>query len=89
MQDSHKKGSGMWDQAPLPDPDTSHVAVQMLALVYVSVPCQIYLRWLEIVSWCARPGPLIACAHASTPGSRRCTFNDLVRSKILQNLYFD
>ena len=47
------------------------------------------LRWLEIVSWRARPGPLIACARASTPGSRRCKSSDLVHSKILQNLYFD
>ena len=47
------------------------------------------LRWLEIVSWRARPGPLIARARASTPGSRRCKFSDLVPSKILQNLYFD
>ena len=37
-----------------------------------------FLRWLEIVSWCARPGPLIARACASTPGSRRCKFSDLV-----------
>ena len=47
-----------------------------------------YLRWLEIVSWRARPGPLITRARASTPGSRRCKFSDLVPSKILQNLYF-
>ena len=47
------------------------------------------LRWLEIVSWRARPGPLIARARASTPGSRKCKFSDLVPSKILQNLYFD
>ena len=47
------------------------------------------LRWLEIVSWRARPGPLIARARASTPGSRRCKFSNLVPSKILQNLYFD
>ena len=47
------------------------------------------LRWLEIVSWRVRPGPLIARARASTPGSRRCKFSDLVPSKILQNLYFD
>ena len=47
------------------------------------------LRWLEIVSVRARPGPLIARARASTPGSRRCKFSDLVPSKILQNLYFD
>ena len=47
------------------------------------------LRWLEIVSWRARPGSLIARARASTPGSRRCKFSDLVPSKILQNLYFD
>ena len=37
-----------------------------------------FLRWLEIVSWRARPGPLIARACASTPGSRRCKFSDLV-----------
>ena len=36
------------------------------------------LRWLEIVSWRARPGPLIARACASSPGSRRCKFSDLV-----------
>ena len=47
------------------------------------------LRWLEIVSWRARPEPLIARARASTPGSRRCKFSNLVPSKILQNLYFD
>ena len=47
------------------------------------------LRWLEIVSWRVRPGPLIARVRASTPGSRRCKFSDLVPSKILQNLYFD
>ena len=47
------------------------------------------LRWLEIVSWRAQPGPLIARARASTPGSRRSKFSDLVPSKILQNLYFD
>ena len=47
------------------------------------------LRWLEIVSWRARPGPLIVRARASTPDSRRCKFSDLVPSKILQNLYFD
>ena len=47
------------------------------------------LRWLEIVSWRARPGPLIARARASTPGSRRCKFSNLVPSKILQNSYFD
>ena len=47
------------------------------------------LKWLEIVSWRARPGPLIARARASTPGSRRCKSSDLVHSKILQNLYFD
>ena len=32
---------------------------------------------------------LIARARASTPSSRRCKFDDLVPSKILQNLYFD
>ena len=47
------------------------------------------LRWLEIVSWRARPGPLIARARASTPGSRRGKFSDLVPLKILQNFYFD
>ena len=47
------------------------------------------LRWVEIVSWRARPGPLIARARVSTPGSRKCKFSDLVPSKILQNLYFD
>ena len=52
-------------------------------------PIVLHLRWLEIVSWRARPGPLIARARASTPGSRRCKFSDLVPSKILQNLYFD
>ena len=36
------------------------------------------LRWLEIVSWRVRPEPLIARACASTPGSRRCKFSDLV-----------
>ena len=46
-------------------------------------------RWLEIVSWRVRPGPLIARVRASKPGSRRCKFSDLVPSKILQNLYFD
>ena len=51
--------------------------------------CYFNLRWLEIVSWRARPGSLIARARASTPGSRRCKFSDLVPSKILQNLYFD
>ena len=50
---------------------------------------QLFLRWLEIVSWRVRPGPLIARGRASTPGSRRCKFSDLVPSKILQNLYFD
>ena len=49
---------------------------------------QMFLRWLEIVSWRARPGPLIARARASTPGSHRCIFSDLVPSKILQNLCF-
>ena len=43
----------------------------------------------QVVSWRARPGPLIARARASTPGSRRCKSSDLVHSKILQNLYFD
>ena len=47
------------------------------------------LRWLEIVSWRARPGPLIVRARASTPGSRKCKFSDLVLSKIWQNFYFD
>ena len=47
------------------------------------------LRWLEIVSLRARPGPLIARARASTPGAHRRKFSDLVPSKILQNLYFD
>ena len=47
------------------------------------------LRWLEIISWHARPGPLIARARASTPGSRRCKFSNLVPLKILQSLYFD
>ena len=37
-----------------------------------------FLRWLEIVSWRVRPGLLIAHVHASTPGSRRCKFSDLV-----------
>ena len=45
-----------------------------------------YLSWLKIVSWRARPGPLIARARAST---RRCKSSDLVHSKILQDLYFD
>ena len=39
--------------------------------------------------WRARPGPLIARARASTPGSRRCKSSDLVHSKILQNLCFE
>ena len=47
------------------------------------------LRWLEIDSWRAWCGPLIAHAHTNTPGSRRCKFTDLVPLKILQNLYFD
>ena len=47
------------------------------------------LRWLEIVSWRARPGPLTARARASTPGLRRCKFGNLIPSKILQNLYFN
>ena len=55
----------------------------------MEIRCQMSLRWLEIVSWRVRPGPLIARARASTPGSRRCKFSDLVPSKILQNLYFD
>ena len=50
---------------------------------------EINLRWLKIVSWRVRPGPLIERARASTPGSRRCKSSDLVHSKILQNLYFD
>ena len=48
-----------------------------------------WLRWLEIVSWCVQPGPLIVCARVSAPGSRRCKSSDLVHSKILQKLYFD
>ena len=47
---------------------------------------QVNLRWLEIVSWRTRPGPLIARVRASTPGSQRCKFSDLVPSEILQNL---
>ena len=57
--------------------------------IHRSTALEIFLRWLEIVSWRARPGPLIARARASTPGSRRYKFSDLVPSKILQNLYFD
>ena len=53
---------------------------------YKLAPC---LRWLEIVSWRARSGSLIARARASTPGSRRGKFSELVPSKILQILYFD
>ena len=56
---------------------------------YLFYPLKHALRWLEIVSWRARPGPLIARARASTPGSRKCKFSDLVLSKILQNFYFD
>ena len=40
-----------------------------------------HLRWLETVSWHARPGSLIARARASTPGSRRCKW----QSCTLQN----
>ena len=52
-------------------------------------PCSRKLRWLEIVSWHAQSGPLIAHARTSTRGLRRCKFSKLVPSKILQNLYYD
>ena len=60
------------------------------ALYFEAEVMVVYFRTnLEIVSWRACPGPLIVRACASTPGSRRCKFSDLVPSKILQNLYFD
>ena len=63
----------------------------------------IFLRWLEIVNWRARPVPLntatesrpmhatfklnMLCARAHQ--ARACANNDLVPSKSLENLDFD
>ena len=47
----------------------------------------VLLRWLEIVSWQVRPGPLIECAHASTLGSRRCKFSKIfAKFKVRSNI---
>ena len=69
-------------------PSEHRVLVGIYMYMYACIN-YLLLRWLEIVSWHARRGSLITCAHASTPGSRRCKFTDLVPLKILQNLYFD
>ena len=63
----------------------------------------IFLRWLEIVNWRARPVPLntatesrpmhatfkLNVLRARAHQARACTNNDLVPSKSLENLDFD
>ena len=67
-------------------PDEALRKIPMVAsLLYTGLLC---LRWLEIFSWRARPGPLIARARASTPGSRKCKSSNLVHLKIFAQFIF-
>ena len=67
----------IWNRSEHCEPNNL-ISAQIMQVFFTKLEYNFLLRWLEIVSWRVRPGPLIACACASTPGSRRFKFSDLV-----------